>query len=105
MRQKGPSPNLVACTTLIDAFSKARLPDRARSMCNEMVKEGCRPDLLTFKTLIYGYMRSWKPIEAEELLIWMLDEGYSADQAILGELVNELCKVNEIDKAFKSILR
>jgi hypothetical protein len=50
-------------------------------------------------------MRSWKPIEAEELLIWMLDEGYSADQAILGELVNELCKVNEIDKAFKSILR
>jgi len=35
----------------------------------------------------------------------MLDEGYSADQAILGELVNEPVKVNGIDKAFQIHLR
>lgn len=40
--------------------------DPARDMYNKMVKEGCCPDLFTFKTLSYGYLRSGKPMEAEE---------------------------------------
>lgn len=35
----------------------------------------------------------------------MLDEGYSADQAILGELVNEPLKANGIDNAFQIYLK
>ena len=34
----------------------------------------------------------------------MLDEVYSVDEAFLGDLVNELCNVNEIDKAFQIYL-
>lgn len=61
MKQKGHSPNVVTYTTLIDAFSKVRLLDQVRDMYNEMVREGCRPNLFTFKTLNYAYLRSGKP--------------------------------------------
>ena len=35
----------------------------------------------------------------------MLDEVYSVDEAFLGDLVNELCNVNEIEKAFQIYLK
>ena len=35
----------------------------------------------------------------------MLDEVYSIDEAFLGDLVNELCNVNEIEKAFQIYLK
>ena len=44
-------------------------------------------------------------VEAEELFTQMLYEVYFVDEAFLGDLVNELCNVNEIEKSFQIYLK
>ena len=44
-------------------------------------------------------------LEAEELFTQILDEVYFVDEAFIGDLVNELCNVNEIEKAFQIYLK
>jgi len=70
--QNGRSLDLVTYTTWMDALSGTILLDQAHDMYNETVEEECRPDIFTFETLIYGYLRSRKHMEAEEWLTWML---------------------------------
>ena len=39
------------------------------------------------------------------MLTRMLDEVYSVDESFLGALINELCNVNEIEKAFQIYIK
>jgi len=58
-----------------------------------MVETGCRPNVVTFNTLMNSLCREGRVLEALALVDRMVEEGHQPNAVTYGTIVNGLCKI------------
>jgi len=96
--------NTVIYSTLLKGFAQARLPDRVKSVFEEMKSEGIACNTVSYNTMIDGHARSGRMDHAEELFKSMGEAGVSPDIITYSTLVKGYCMYGDIDKGF-TVLR
>ncbi|XP_022767418.1 pentatricopeptide repeat-containing protein At3g09650, chloroplastic [Durio zibethinus] len=71
---KASHPDHVAYTTVVSAFVKAGLMDRAREVLAEMTRVGVPANQITYNILLKGYCKQLQIDKAKELLREMADD-------------------------------
>ncbi|KAK9058512.1 hypothetical protein SSX86_023354 [Deinandra increscens subsp. villosa] len=81
------------------------LVPQARIWFDEMVANGCAPNVVTYTALIHSYLKANKIANANELFEMMLSCGCSPNVVTLTALVDGHCKVGQSEKALQIYTR
>ncbi|XP_037495778.1 pentatricopeptide repeat-containing protein At3g07290, mitochondrial [Jatropha curcas] len=103
----GCEPNSVTLQgeecVLLKAVCDIGLIDKAISLLDEMVRNGCKPNVYTYTALIDGLCREGKIEEANGIFRRMLQDGLSPGIITYNALINGYCKEGRIVSAFEII--
>ncbi|OIT35985.1 PREDICTED: pentatricopeptide repeat-containing protein At3g09650, chloroplastic [Nicotiana attenuata] len=98
MRHLGDSeshPDHVTYTTVITAFVKQGLMDRAREVLAEMARIGVPANRVTYNVLIKGYCQQLQIDKAEELIKEMFDTGIEPDVVSYNTIIDGCILVDD----------
>ncbi|KAJ0968025.1 hypothetical protein J5N97_024942 [Dioscorea zingiberensis] len=86
---------------LIDLYRKIGKLDMAAKLFSKMVESGCSPHVVTYTTLIKGFLESnmHDHDEVFHLLDFMEANGCQPDLVFYNILINSLCKIRRYDDA------
>ncbi|KAH0992633.1 hypothetical protein GBA52_004116 [Prunus armeniaca] len=90
-----------AFNVIREMMSKGFLPDTSTlcSWFNEMVGNGCAPNVVTYTALIHAYLKAKKVSDANKLFEMMLTEGCIPNVVTYTALIDGHCKAGRIEKA------
>eukprot|EP00400_MALV-I_sp_L67-5_P000407 gene407-118_t len=98
--QKIQNPNLLSFTVLIDAFAKAKSPEKALQYLRQLSKTtNFRPDLVMHNAVLDAYAKNCDINGAETHLQEMKQEGMVFDVVTFTIMVDAACNANNADKA------
>ncbi|KAI9110669.1 hypothetical protein K1719_018535 [Acacia pycnantha] len=95
MFNKVPSPSYKTTSAI-----RYRKPQKkARKWFDEMMRNGCTPNVVTYTALIHGCLKARKVSNANELFEMMLKEGCMPNVITYTSLIDDLGKARQIEKA------
>ena len=103
----GMKPSKYRLNALILAYAKSNDCNNAEKVLREMVKQGLRPDAITYTTVIDGYKRErniakcWELYEYYTTNLNFETDGRQADGFMLGYMVRLCAATHDAEKAIK----
>ncbi|XP_047317288.1 pentatricopeptide repeat-containing protein At1g55890, mitochondrial-like [Impatiens glandulifera] len=92
-------PDKVSCNTVIKAFCKMDLLDKAMFFLDEIQKTGIEPDLITFNTLIDAFYSRGCFSDAEKIWVLMEEKNISPNTRSYNPKLRALVADNKIEEA------
>jgi len=87
--QSGIHMNVVHCTSFIKGLAHARRMGDARAVLQEMARSpSSKPDLITYATLVKGYIEMGHFIDATEMLHQMSENGIQPDTVVCNNVLS-----------------
>ena len=103
----GITPSKQRMNALIVAYAKSNNPMDAEKVLREMVRDGLRPDAVTYTTVIDAYKRTrninkcWELYEYFTTNVGMEGDGKDADEFLLGYMVRLCAATHDAEKGMK----
>lgn len=101
MEEFGVKPDVITCSTIMNAWSAAGFMDKCQEIFDHMVKSGIKPDAHAYSILAKGYTRAKKPEKAEELLNHMINMGLHPNVVMFTTIINGWCSQGKMECANK----
>ncbi|KAF7082049.1 hypothetical protein CFC21_085930 [Triticum aestivum] len=95
-------PNIFSYNILFKGLCNERRSQEALELINIMVEDGrgcCRPDVVTYNTVIDGLLKEGEVGKAYSLFCEMPQRGISPDDVTWNSIISGMCKVHAMDKA------
>ncbi|KAH9604962.1 hypothetical protein KSS87_001779 [Heliosperma pusillum] len=99
MEDSGVKPDVITCSTIMNAWSAAGYMDKCQEIFDKMVKEGIQPDAYAYSILAKGYTRAGEPEKAEELLNHMIKMGLRPNVVMFTTVINGWCSTGRMECA------
>lgn len=101
MEEFGVKPDVITCSTIMNAWSAAGFMDKCQEIFDHMVKSGIKPDAHAYSILAKGYTRAREPEKAEELLNHMITMGLRPNVVMFTTVINGWCTTGKVECANK----
>jgi len=99
MRSRGITLNTIVCNALIDAQARCGCIDEITQIVSAMEKEGCKPDVITFSTIMKGYCVKGDLDKAYDVFRSTQKSGLVTDSIIYNTLLEGCARHNRPDLA------
>ena len=99
MRSRGITLNTIVCNALIDAQARCGCIDEITQIVSTMEKEGCKPDVITFSTIMKGYCVKGDLDKAYDVFRSTQKIGLVTDSIIYNTLLEGCARHNRPDLA------
>ncbi|KAL2343715.1 hypothetical protein Fmac_005000 [Flemingia macrophylla] len=93
---KMPERNVVSWTTMISAYSNARVNDRAMRLLVFMLRDGVMPNMFTFSSVLRSCERL---SDLKQLHSWIVKVGLESDVFVRSALIDVYSKLGELLEA------
>nr|XP_045086177.1 protein Rf1, mitochondrial-like [Aegilops tauschii subsp. strangulata] len=95
------TPNVFSYNILFKGLCNEKRSQEALELINIMVEDGgsCRPDVVTYSTVIDGLLKEGEVGKAYSLFCEMLRQGVSPDVVTCSSIISGMCKLHAMDKA------
>lgn len=103
----GLKPSKMRMNALILAYAKSNNPGDAEKVLREMVKDGLRPDAVTYTTVIDAYKRTrnipkcWDLYDYFSTNVGKEGDGKEADEFLLGYMVRLCAATHDAEKGIR----
>lgn len=104
MRSRGIGVNTVVCNALIDAQARCGCIDEITQIVTAMEKDGCKPDVITFSTIMKGYCVKGDLDKAYDVFRSTQESGLVTDAIIYNTLLDGCLRHNRPDLADQLII-
>ncbi|CAH9124378.1 unnamed protein product [Cuscuta epithymum] len=107
MKGQGCFPGTTVYSSLLDGISRFGGLERAMELLDEMEKESsdCRPNVVTYTTLIQAFVEKGCTYEGMAILDKMESFGCKPNRVLMATLVQGLCRDGDINEAHKIVDR
>ncbi|XP_078172473.1 tetratricopeptide repeat (TPR)-like superfamily protein [Carex rostrata] len=95
----------VLCTNMISGLLEASLFEEAMSFLHRMRCNSCIPNVITYRTLLSGFLKKQQLGWCKRVLNMMLNEGCSPNPGLFNSLVHAYCKSGDYNYANKLMQR
>lgn len=105
MKGHGCVPNAVVFSTLLDGICMHGSLEMASEFLGVLEKENveCKPNVVTYTTMIKGFVEKGRAMEALKILDRMDDSGMKPNTVAVAALLDGLCKQGHVEEASKVI--
>ncbi|KAL8508409.1 hypothetical protein ACS0TY_018863 [Phlomoides rotata] len=93
------SKTVLHFTTLIDGLSRAGNLEACQYFFDEMVKQGCVPDVVSYTVMITGYVVAGQVDKAREIFSEMINRGQLPNVFTYNSMIRGLCMDRKFDEA------
>ncbi|XP_074318863.1 uncharacterized protein LOC141655696 [Silene latifolia] len=95
-------PDFYMLNMIIKCYCQLGHADLGLSLMGKLLKLGFQPNIITFTNLIHGLCVNNGNVGAAVALVRKaVDQGWQMSESTYGTLINRLCKVGQVDEAFK----
>jgi len=99
MRSRGIRVNTVVCNALIDAQARCGCIDEITQIVTAMEKDGCKPDVITFSTIMKGYCVKGDLDKAYDVFKSTQESGLVTDAIVYNTLLDGCLRHHRPDLA------
>ncbi|XP_072981746.1 uncharacterized protein [Typha angustifolia] len=91
----------VLCTQMIHGLLEASLFEEAMSFLHRMRSNSCIPNVVTYRTLLSGFLRKKQLGWCKRIINMMITEGCNPNPSLFNSLLHAYCSTGDYDYAYK----
>ncbi|RWW43641.1 hypothetical protein BHE74_00050670 [Ensete ventricosum] len=91
----------VLCTQMISGLLEASLFEEAMSFLHRMMSNSCVPNVVTYRTLLSGFLRKKQLGWCKRILNMMITEGCNPSPSLFNSLMHGYCSTGDYAYAYK----
>ncbi|OQU81837.1 hypothetical protein SORBI_3006G128400 [Sorghum bicolor] len=95
----------VLCTQMISGLMEASLFDEAISFLHRMRCNSCIPNVVTYRTLLTGFLKKKQLGWCKRIINMMMKEGCNPNPSLFNSLVHSYCNARDYPYAYKLLKR
>ncbi|CAN6228636.1 unnamed protein product [Urochloa humidicola] len=95
----------VLCTQMISGLMEASLFDEAVSFLHRMRCNSCVPNVVTYRTLLSGFLKKKQLGWCKRIINMMMKEGCNPNRSLFNSLVHSYCNARDYLYAYKLLKR
>ncbi|XP_062184845.1 pentatricopeptide repeat-containing protein At1g06710, mitochondrial-like [Phragmites australis] len=95
----------VLCTQMISGLMEASLFDEAISFLHRMRCNSCIPNVVTYRTLLSGFLKKNQLGWCKRIINMMMKEGCNPNPSLFNSLVHSYCNARDYPYAYKLLKR
>ncbi|ONM16473.1 Tetratricopeptide repeat (TPR)-like superfamily protein [Zea mays] len=95
----------VLCTQMISGLMEASLFDEAISFLHRMRCNSCIPNVVTYRTLLAGFLKKKQLGWCKRIISMMMNEGCNPNPSLFNSLVHSYCNARDYPYAYKLLNR
>ncbi|KAJ8753616.1 hypothetical protein K2173_022857 [Erythroxylum novogranatense] len=99
MVERGLSPNITTCNTMLKGYIRAGQINEAWDFFLEMKKRKCEIDVVTYTTVIHGFGVVGEVKRAQKVFYRMVEDGVLPSVATYNAFIQVLCKKDNVENA------